>query len=186
MKKIFILIPLLISFIACTDNTDIYLGYQEPIDDAPTPTNCEGLEYVDQDAQGTFFGTNFTYQKAYYISSQVGNNSQHIFTILINNPIGGTCDFPEYEEGSTNQTIFFSLSSLETQTVSFQSPTTTPLTFNNIAEDNTPSIELAACGTFELVNYNTETKQVNGKITTKSNEGSIINGNITFELCESE
>lgn len=181
MKKIFILIPLLISLIACND-TEIYLGQQEPI----TPTsNCEGLEYIDQNAKGTFAGTDFTYQKAYYTNLQVNGVNLYKMTILINLPTGGTCTLPEYEEGVINQTITFSLNNLEAQTINFENNTTTILSFNNIV-NNAPSVEAANCGTFELVSYDSNANKVYGKITVKSQEGSSINGNITFDLCESE
>lgn len=185
MKKIIALIPFLFLIFACTDSELIIEGENVGGGStaSTTTTNCDDLTFVDQDAKGVFTGTNYTYQKAYYTHFQVGGVNNYRMKILINTPTGGSCTFPEYGEGQANQSILFSINNLETQTIEFQETGSSTLNFNSI-NGNVTNIELATCGTFELVSYDSDAGKVYGKITGKGQQGSTINGKVTFELCE--
>lgn len=187
MKKIIALIPFLFLIFACTDSELIIegenVGDGSGTNDTNNPTiDCDNLNFTDQDAQGVFSGDNYTYTQAYYRLLGEGDNAEYTISILVNEPTGGTCYFPDYG-GDANKRIIFSIPpTLEPETYDYQN-TNIALNFNTTIT-NGVNAELATCWKFELVSHDADANKVYGKIVAEGVDGSTINGNVTLDLCE--
>ena len=48
---------------------------------------------------------------------------------------------------------------------------------------NVTEIELAVCGTLNITSYNSNTGELQGNIVARGQDGSVVNGNFTLDLC---
>lgn len=177
MKKLLLLSLSFFFIFSCSEYSDD----ENIINNTNTTVNCDNLTFTEQDAQGVFSGENYTYTQAHYTPLGEGEDMRYIVSILINEPTGGTCFFPDYE-GNANKRIIFSIPTLEQQTYDFLN-TNIALNFNTTIP-NDINAELAMCWKFELISLDTETNKVYGKIVAKGVDGSTIDGNLTLDLCE--
>lgn len=132
---------------------------------------------MNQDAQGTFKGVDFVNQGGSY-RLQAGS---YFCRILVTEPIGGDCFFPEF--GGNEGSILFSLPNLDPQTITFSDVAGEgeSLNFNSI-DNGVTNVELAVCGELEVLSSTDTT--LNGRIVAIGQDGSTINGNFTLTICE--
>ncbi len=145
--------------------------------------NCNAPALIDQVAQGSFRGADFTVQGGSYRAQTIANVEQFFCSIHVKEVIGGSCAFPDFE--GTDDTVIFQLSTLDVpQTITFTDEFNgvgQALNFNRISANGT-EVELA-CGTLTITALDALTNQLSGNVTADGAEGSIINGNFVLELC---
>lgn len=149
-------------------------------------TTCETTP-TDQIAQGIFKEDSFTASGGAYREQNFGDKVNYFCTIYVKSPIDlEACIFPEFE--GTDDTIIFSLSSLEAQTIELsndltQGFDTVTLNFNRIDLEGETKTELG-CGTLIIDGIN-EDNQLTGSVIANGDNGSTIDGNFVLDFCDS-
>ena len=141
--------------------------------------DCPNLS--DQPVQGSFRGTDFVSPDAFYKALTFGGTTTYRADIYTKQRTDGDCAFPLFEGSQDN--ILFSIPSLEAQTITLSDTGSNTLNFNRIANGVT-EIELAVCGTIEITTYNATTGELQGTVVARGQEGSVVNGNFTLQLCD--
>lgn len=148
-------------------------------DDSSSGGNCPSLS--DQLAQGNFRGIEYTSPGGVYKDFSFGGDPLWRIDLYVKNRTGGSCLFPEFD--GTQDVILFSIPSLEPQTINFSESGENTLNFNRI-EGNVTTVELATCGRVVITSYDSNTGELQGNIVARGQEGSIVNGNFTLQLCD--
>ncbi|WGH74495.1 hypothetical protein P8625_10335 [Tenacibaculum tangerinum] len=160
-------------------------------DEDTTSANCGDV--VNQQAQGNVQGFEYINKGGTYTEL---SNGEYNCAIFIQEPIGGSCFFPDFEpinEELIEVKILFGLKELKPQTITFSDTAEiggtleNTLNFNAIINDkdtntNYTDAELATCGTLEIIEIKDNT--ITGKIIAEGQKGSSINGNFTLDFCE--
>ena len=141
--------------------------------------NCTNA--TNQAVQGNFRGTSFVSPDAFYKELTFGGNTTYRVDIYTKERTDGDCVFPLFD--GSQDTILFSIPSLEVQTVTLSETGSNTLNFNRVA-DGVTEIELAVCGTIEITNYNEATGEIEGTVIARGQEGSLVDGNFTLQLCD--
>ncbi|WP_204344506.1 hypothetical protein [Psychroserpens algicola] len=176
MKTIKLLTVLTIAFlsltiISCSD------------DDSSGGSSCSNL--VDQPVQGSFRGTDFVSPAGFYKVLNFGETTTIRCDIYVKESLDSDCFFPTFE--GDQDTILFSISSFDLQTITLEEFGENTLNFNRITiEENGPvtEVELAECGTIEITAYDADAGTLEGTVVAKGQFGSTVNGNFTLLLCE--
>ncbi len=174
-KQVFFTLSIGLLLASCGSDDD-----STSTDDQQGGSNC--IELVSQVAQGNFRGEAFVSNEGYYTPFTSGSETTYTIKLFVKTNLESDCFFPTFE--GTQDVILFSISSLDNQSfeVSDTSGSST-LNFNRIA-DGVTEIELAECGTIEITGFNAGTGELQGNVVARGQEGSIVNGDFTLELCE--
>ena len=159
-------------------------------DDSDSDTNGGGDDCpktpTDQVAQGNFKGTAFTSPGGSYFKSAGGTNTGYTGVIFIAEKTGGSCVFPEFEDGDGR--ILFSIESLEAQTITLSASggdNTSTLNFNSTINDPDPITDAElSCGIIEIKTVDTDKGEISGSVIATGVNGSKIDGNFTLTFCD--
>ena len=169
LKLIVILSGILLLVASCNKSND---------DDGGGTSNCTAV--ATQAAQGNFKGTAFTSPGGTYIENP-GTATGYRCTIYVKSPNNTDCVFPTFD--GTQDTILFSINSLENQTITLSDTSgSNTLSFNRI-DGTTTDIELAECGEIKITSFNATSEILQGTIIAKGQDGSEINGSFQLSLC---
>lgn len=142
---------------------------------------------TDQVAQGNFSGTDFTSSGGTYLDRSFGEQTDFFCRIYVKSPISiDDCSFPEFD--GTQDSILFSIASLEAQTINVSEEFTIgdngelppTLSFNRIGTEFTEA-ELS-CGTIIIDGLN-DVDQLTGSVIATGVDGSSIDGNFVLDFC---
>nr|WP_321233945.1 hypothetical protein [uncultured Psychroserpens sp.] len=152
-------------------------------DDSSGGSSCANL--IDQAVQGSFRGTAFVSPAGFYKVLTFGETTTIRCDIYVKESLDSDCFFPTFE--GDQDTILFSISSLEAQTITLEEFGNNTLNFNRITigdDGSITEIELAECGTIEITSYNADTGILQGTVVAEGQFGSTVNGNFTLLLCD--